>query len=162
MENPFDENKIQRPTLLMVVCVLTFIGSGWGVMSNLFGLFTSGMMGGDMNIEKYSSVMGELETQGMASLVDSLMESLQASFVHAREIALCGIALCVVNLVGAILMFRLRRFGFYLYTAAQILLLCVTPYFTGFSILTWMQLLLSAIVSTVFVVLYAVNLKYMR
>ena len=32
MENPFEEqqNQFQRPTFLLVLCILTFIGSGWG------------------------------------------------------------------------------------------------------------------------------------
>ena len=42
MENPFEEqqNKLQRPTFLLVLCILTFIGSGWGTLSNLFSVFT--------------------------------------------------------------------------------------------------------------------------
>ncbi|MFR5958710.1 MAG: hypothetical protein ACLUHA_03330, partial [Bacteroides stercoris] len=37
------------------------------------------------------------------------------------------------SLLGAILMFQLRRIGFYFYTAAQILMLFVLPYFAGFN-----------------------------
>ena len=43
MENPFEEqqNQFQRPTFLLVLCILTFIGSGWGTLSNLFSVFTA-------------------------------------------------------------------------------------------------------------------------
>lgn len=43
MENPFEEqqNQFQRPTFLLVLCILTFIGSGWGTLSNLFSVFYS-------------------------------------------------------------------------------------------------------------------------
>ena len=38
MENPFETEKAVRPTFLTVLCILTFIGSGWGTVSNLFSL----------------------------------------------------------------------------------------------------------------------------
>ena len=43
MENPFEEqqNGRRRPVFLTVLCILTFIGSGWGVLSNLFSIFTA-------------------------------------------------------------------------------------------------------------------------
>ena len=38
MENPFSVEKTVRPTFLTVLCILTFIGSGWGLINNLFQL----------------------------------------------------------------------------------------------------------------------------
>ena len=38
MENPFNVEKPVRPTFLTVLCILTFIGSGWGLINNLFQL----------------------------------------------------------------------------------------------------------------------------
>ena len=60
MENPFDEQQrpIQRPTFLMVLCILTFIGSGWGVLSNLYSVFTSGFMdNATLHMEQYSNMV---------------------------------------------------------------------------------------------------------
>ena len=52
MENPFEEqqNKLQRPTFLLVLCILTFIGSGWGTLSNLFSVFTAGLTDSSMQM----------------------------------------------------------------------------------------------------------------
>ena len=38
MENPFGVERPVRPTFLTVLCILTFIGSGWGLLNNLFQL----------------------------------------------------------------------------------------------------------------------------
>ena len=38
MENPFSVEKTVRPTFLTVLCILTFVGSGWGLINNLFQL----------------------------------------------------------------------------------------------------------------------------
>lgn len=59
-------------------------------------------------------------------------------------------------------MFRLKRIGFYFYTAAQVLMLGITPIFIGFSLITITSLIFSAIFALLFIILYAVNLKYMK
>lgn len=167
MENPFEEkqNSPVRPTFLLVICILTFIGSAWSVLSNLFSIFTSGMMDSSLQMEQYSNMMGNIEGSASSSFLtgflNSSMEVLQATAAHAREIAVMQLVLSVISLLGAIMMFQLRRFGFYLYTAAQILALFVLPYFAGFSTLVVIGMLWSAFISLIFIILYAVNLRYM-
>ncbi len=66
MENPFEEqqNKLQRPTFLLVLCILTFIGSGWGTLSNLFSVFTAGLTDSSMQMEHYSSMLNGMDQGG--------------------------------------------------------------------------------------------------
>lgn len=160
------QNKLQRPTFLLVLCILTFVGSGWGLLSNLFSIFTNGLLDSSMQIEQYSSMMGELENSGsgsfMSGFLNSSMDVMRATAAHALEINIIQFVLSLLSLLGAILMFQLRRFGFYLYTTAQILSLFVLPYFAGFSTLVILGMLWGALLSLIFIVLYAVNLKYMR
>lgn len=168
MENPFEvrQDRPKRPALLTVLCILTFIGSGWNVLSNLFSIFTSGMMTDSLHVEQYSEQAGELESEGLPSFMSGFMESsvrvLQATAEHAREIAVLGLVLGLVSLSGAILMFQLRRSGFYFYTAAQILSLFILPYFAGFSMLVVLGMLWGGLMTAIFVILYAFTLKYMR
>lgn len=81
----------------------------------------------------------------LSDILSSTMASLQATFVHAKEIAVINLVLSVISLLGAILMFQLRRIGFYFYTAAQILMLFVLPYFAGFNFMVLAGMLFSAI-----------------
>lgn len=66
MENPFEEqqNQFQRPTFLLVLCILTFIGSGWGTLSNLFSVFTAGLTDSSMQMEHYSSMLNGMDQGG--------------------------------------------------------------------------------------------------
>ena len=165
MENPFEEqpHRIQRPTFLSVLCILTFIGSGWGVLSNLFSLFTADLLNSTVQMEQYSSMMDGMNAgETLSNYLSSAMTTLQETFVHAREIHVMSLVLSIVSLLGAILMFRLRKFGFYLYTTAQILILFVVPYFVGFNFYVLSTLFASGIFSLLFIILYAVNLKHMQ
>ena len=130
MENPFEEqqNQFQRPTFLLVLCILTFIGSGWGTLSNLFSVFTAGLTNSSMQMEHYSSMLNGMDQGGdsavLSDILSSTMASLQATFVHAKEIAVINLVLSVISLLGAILMFQLRRIGFYFYGTCRYVVFC--------------------------------------
>ncbi len=163
MEHSFD-NKPIRPTFITVLCILTFIGSGWRVVSNLLSVFTYNLNNTQVQIEQISNAAGELGDSGafVNGIFNSSMEILKITAEHGREIAMMSLVLSLLSLAGAILMFNLRRFGFYLYVAAQFLILFVIPYFTGFSSLVLIGIVYSAIPTIIFVILYAINLKHMH
>lgn len=166
MENPFDEEKKMRPTLLTVLCILTFIGSGWGILSHLFSLLTAGMVDSSIQMEQYTNMMdsmgGDSGSSFLSGLMSSSMEILQATALYAKQIAISGLVLSVISLLGSIFMYRLQRIGFYLYVAAQIVMLFVLPVFAGFSWLAISSMLFSGVVTAVFIILYGINLKYLR
>ena len=152
MENPFETQatRAKRPTFLTVLCILTFIGSGWGVLGSIFNFFTADVMNGDLYMETYNSMVGDIESDPYG-LTQSIVDQLSTSLAHGKEIATMNLVLSLISLLGAILMFNLRRIGFFLYTAAA-----------GFGFLTLVQMTLSGIVTLAFVIMYAVNLKHMR
>ena len=166
MENPFETNQLKRPTFLTVLCILTFIGSGWGVLSQLFSLLFTNLVDVSAQTEQLNTMMDNMEsgagTSFLSGILSSSQEVMQATMMHAKSIAVISLVLSLLSLCGAILMFSLRRIGFYIYTVAQLLLLFVVPYFAGFSMLVVMGMLFSALFTVVFIILYALNLKAMR
>ena len=67
-----------------------------------------------------------------------------------------AIGLSVIGLIGVIMMWKLKKTGFYVYTGAQLLGI-ISPMFMGGSI----DFGFGAIISILFVVLYGMNLKHM-
>lgn len=166
MENPFETNQLKRPTFLTVLCILTFIGSGWGVLSQLFSLLFTNLVDVSAQTEQLNTMMDNMEsgagTSFLSGILSSSQEVMQATMMHAKSIAVISLVLSLLSLCGAILMFSLRRIGFYIYTVAQLLLLFVVPYFAGFSMIVVMGMLFSALFTVVFIILYALNLKAMH
>jgi hypothetical protein len=157
---------LKRPTFLTVLCILTFIGSGWGVLSQLFSLLFTNLVDVSAQTEQLNTMMDNMEsgagTSFLSGILSSSQEVMQATMMHAKSIAVISLVLSLLSLCGAILMFSLRRIGFYIYTVAQLLLLFVVPYFAGFSMIVVMGMLFSALFTVVFIILYALNLKAMR
>ena len=166
LEQP-EQEKRQRPAFLMILCILTFIGSGWNILSNLSSLFTAGLMeDGQLVMQEFSSISDEVQQEGypnsLAHFFESSIELAKVTFEHGRSIATIQLVLGVLSLLGAILMFQLRRIGFYFYVTAQILMLFILPYFAGFTMLVWLIMGASAFVTLLFILLYAVNLKHLH
>lgn len=151
---------------MTVLCILTFIGSGWGVLSQLFSLLFTNLVDMSAQTEQFNAVMDNMESEAgtsfLSGILNSSQEVMQATMMHAKSIAVISLVLSLLSLCGAILMFSLRRIGFYIYVVAQLLLLFVVPYFAGFSMIVVMGMLFSALFTVVFIILYALNLKAMR
>ena len=133
------ESKPKRPQLLTILCILTFIGSGMGV----FGFF--------MVAVNYENTM-------------EIMRNVYANMPEAgfllntpRDFFLISFILSASSVLGAILMWNLRKTGFHLYTSSQLINL-VLPfiYFGGET-----NPMLNIIFTALFVYLYARNLQFM-
>lgn len=161
MENPFETNKPMRSNFLTVLCILTFIGSGWSVLSNLMGLLTTGIQNMTAEMSQFSS-NGNMGSSFLTAFTSSAMELMQVAALHATSINLWGLLLSAGSLFGAILMFRLKRTGFYLYVVAQIIQLFVLPMYAGFSIAVLVGVLFSAFFTLLFIILYAVNVRQLK
>ncbi|WP_294142740.1 hypothetical protein [uncultured Sanguibacteroides sp.] len=162
MENPFESSKPKRSTFLLVLCILTFIGSGWGILSNLIGLFTAELQNSTVEMQQLYQSAGSSDSGFLKAWMNSSMDLMQVTDMHATAINLSGLFLSLFSLIGAIFMFNLKRVGFYIYTAAQILALFVLPYYAGFSMLVWVSFVTSGFFTLLFIILYAVNYKQLK
>mgnify|MGYP001293446563 FL=1 len=148
MENQTTPEAPKRPQFITVLCVLTFIGSGFSFLSQIisFALYSkipdlfyqmSNIMGGEI---------GELYIKTAELFVNM-----------PRYYFLILAAVYVISIIGAFLMLLLRKIGFHLYTISQILYLGL-PLLIIHSPFNVPNLLLSMI----FVLFYARYLKLMK
>ena len=87
MENPFSVEKTVRPTFLTVLCILTFVGSGWGLINNLFQLvmFTPERL--VAQIQQITNMAGaEAQPSWVSSIMSSSLEVIQTTIMHGQAI----------------------------------------------------------------------------
>jgi hypothetical protein len=135
-------NQGKRPTLLTVICILTFIGSGMNLFSSLViaGFY-------DLFVEMATEFAEKFNLPGM-----EMITSATPSFFLFSALFYAG------SLAGAILMMNLRKVGFHVYTIAQILLIIAPMYFMGMKSPGIPDMVFSGL----FILLYAMNLKVMK
>lgn len=133
---------VKRSGGLTVICILTFIFSGLSSISFLFcSLYYANLPELIKNSPFSKDVPG----------IDALTHA--GIWFYILNSILYGI-----SLAGAIVMFRLRKVGFHLYTVSQILLLILPMvYMPGFK-----SDFSNITLTTVFILIYASNLRIMK
>ncbi len=121
----------KRPVFLSVLCILTFIGSGLGLLAFLLLIVGAGAI-----MSYLGSFGGALGTGSMGYLIISLVLSLASLF-------------------GAIQMWKLKKMGFFIYTGAAIIGI-ILPLFFGLVFSTF-----GTIITVAFIVMYFLNIKAM-
>lgn len=99
------ENTKKRSDLLTVLCILTFIGSGLAAFSNMF-IYLS-----------FDEVRYIFDDYGFD------FPELEMIFSGGKTFFMGGFILYILSLAGALQMWKLKKIGFHLYTAAQIFIL---------------------------------------
>jgi hypothetical protein len=129
-----------RPVFLSVICILTFIGSGFMAMSFFFsGVFH------DLIVKLSKSP--ELQFPGMEL------------FQYTQPWAfLTGTLFYLASLAGSIFMWNLRKIGFHIYTSSQLALIFLTTFFIYPGGLPSGDLL----ISSTFILIYFMHLRFMR
>lgn len=115
----------QRPVFLTVLCILTFIATGLGLLFGIIGLVAAGA------IESFAQYLPIGVDGGIVKSIISLL-------------------LIVASLYGAIQMWKLKKLGFYIYAAANVIMLIM-----GFGIF-------ALIITAAFLVMYYLNFKVME
>jgi hypothetical protein len=128
--------------LLKVLCVITFIGSGLGFLS--YGII---------------GIIHNFFTSNLSLIPDEQNRELIGMMLSAgRVFFYLNAVLYAVSFAGALLLWRLKKTGFHLYTASQLLLLILPlAYIKGFP-MPFTNIFLTII----FIWGYSGFLKYMK
>jgi hypothetical protein len=143
-----------RPQFLKVLCILSFISCGLWILIYFLGSFAMAL-----SLEKIATFWDKvLETQPHLENVDPV------EFFHAiGKYCVMGLFANIASLVGVIMMWRLNKIGFFIYAVAEFV-----TYFFGMDLAAGGQeksygsTIFLIILDLAFIVMYAVNLKYMK
>jgi hypothetical protein len=157
IDNENQENT-NLPVFLKVLCILTFVGTGIGILSGLYSTFT------------FSSSMEQLELLQNNPYMGNMSEFLEVNRKYGFIVQLMALSGNILCLVAALFMWKLKKFGFYMYVVGQII-----PLIGSFGLMGGLSAsnsmfagiaVVASIVGTLFpiafVIMYALNLKHMK
>ena len=172
--NEFDEEQPLRPTLLTVLCVLTFIGSSWLFLTNIYAYATAAktaqMISSVKNIsQKDSAIVNDSSVQHAGRKREfffgkriMLSVSKMMTVENIRKNAIGNIISALFTLVGAIIMWQLKRSGFYLYIAGTIIGISVPFFLYGINVMSIGISFFLGFFGLIFIALYSLNIKSLR
>lgn len=143
-----------RPQFLKVLCILSFVACGLFIL-----IYSIGSMAMGMSEDTISGVWDKvIESQPQLESVNPV------EFFHeVGKLCLYNLLTNIASLVGVILMWRLNKIGFVIYIIAEL-----ATNFMGLDMnvegadKSSLSMIFSIAVDLVFIVMYALNLKYMN
>jgi ABC-type antimicrobial peptide transport system permease subunit len=162
--------KPQRSQFLTILCILTFIGSGYGIISGITSLSIGPKMMSGVKAEQKRAMEEakhknqDIEDTTESRLARKMMGSAQ-EFMDPEKMKQSGMATIAANLLtfaGAFFMFRQSRKGFYLYVAGSIAGTAAPLIIFKGNMLATFSALFPGFVGIVFIVMYAFCLKEME
>jgi hypothetical protein len=115
--DPIPDKVSPNLVLLKILCVITFVGSGLGFLSyGIIGLIHS----------FFTSNLSLIPDEQNRELIEMMLSA-------GRMFFFLNALLYTVSFAGAVLLWRLKKIGFHLYTASQLFLLILPmAYIKGF------------------------------
>ena len=158
-----DSQPAKRPTFLTVLCILTFIGSGWGLISNCMGYFAASTTSAAMSQVKSMNMHSGTEEGKMAENLLNTMGISVFTEQNLKNNALANLAASVLCLIGAFLMWGLKKNGFYAYILGTLVGIIAPMALFGFgNILALGISIVIGFFGLAFCIMYGLNLKYMK
>ena len=152
-----------RSQFLTILCVLSFLSCGWGLAESGVALFNPDKVAQTPYTGHKDTGTGEEDRRDPKNFYqDSSANSDNPTPADPRLVqqqSLAQFAYSLVTLLGVVLMFRLRKAGFYIYLAGVLLGIVLPIYFVGFQALITS---FGVFGSVLFAVMYGFCLREMK
>lgn len=181
MASIFDEFEVQpkkRTTFITVLCILTFVYSGFLFFSNIYGYFTAKETAEKMQLMKKmtqsDSLFAKNDSKKAAkdtvadkeskAFTRQMFGSMATSFTedNIKKNAIGAVIAAIFCLSGAFLMFRINKKGYYLYLVGTVIGIVIPLWLYGSNLVGILGSVVSGFFGLVFCILYGVNLKDMK
>ncbi len=137
----------KRPVFLTVLCILSFIAAGLGILGYITLIGAMGM------VATVASGMEGME--GMEGLSSAISSGPSAGMTWAYIIV--GFLTTIVALFGVIKMWKLNKSGFMLYVGATVVSIIMSVVYSGFG-----AAIFGIVISAAFIVMYGLNMKHLK
>lgn len=153
--------------MLLVLCILSWIYTGLGLITSLMGLLR-----GPLSAEKMKEVKVNLlgllkETEALESdvVTDMVAKSIRITEVqnqHHYAVYSLTLLVILIGIYGVYNMFQGKKIGFHLYIIYSLLSVTQIYFFMKVSEVSTVSAIFGFVLSGLFIFLYSRNLKWMK
>ena len=128
-EYNIEQEPAKRPEMLTVLCVLSFINAVWSALSNFISFaFYDTFQSLFAQIAAGEGIYEDMAEQ-MGDSWEIMVNASSMTALIGRGYYFFEMALYIASFVGVLMMWKLQKRGFHVYTIAQILMLITTSVF---------------------------------
>lgn len=163
----FDEEIKERPTFLKTLCILTFIYSSFTIVTNIINVINPDRVYKMISSKK--KAIGDSATfkAGPRDADTKLSKRIELTLSDfspekIKQSAIGSIIVSLLCLAGALLMWRLKRYGYYIYIVGTIAGVALPYYLFGNNFIGVFSTASAGFFGLLFIIFYGMNLKSMR
>lgn len=123
------EEPKKRPDMLTVLCILSFINAVWNTLSNFISFTFYNTFQSVFKQMTEGEGMFEDMAEQMGDSWEMMVEASAMAFSISRGYYFFEMVLYIASFVGVMMMWKLQKRGFHVYTIVQILMLIATSVF---------------------------------
>ncbi len=156
-----------RPVFLLVLCILSFTWMGLSVLTGAGQLVLGPSSDQEMavSLKAMDKTIDELESKQMESWKPTF-EKFKIMTIRSNEnfygIGISGLLITILGIFSVIMMLKGNKNGFHIYIGYSLLSAASYYFFISPSVIPTFLIIISLLLSGIFVAMYAVNLKWMR
>ena len=145
----------KRPKIITVLCVLTMVGCCLSVIWDIYQYYS--ITQSEVSLENMVKSKGD--TYG---LMTGIQEVIRKAIDHALLNLIIGILCSAICFYGVVQMWKLKKIGFFIYSFGEIAPAIAAFFLTGGGLLSGFLLVSRLLFCIVWIVLYAINYKYLH
>lgn len=158
---------VKRPTFLTVLCILTFITTGFGLLSGIAGVFGGAPSEEDKinsSIQMNQSIeqLQKAKLDGLVHFMKQLQAMTESVYANFFAYNLVNVLILAIGLASALFMFNGKRNGFYGYLGYSLLGVILPYFFISAANIPAILPIFQTIISLIFIFMYSRNLHWMK
>ena len=149
----------RRPTLITVLCTVSFFIIAWSLWSGINKIATS-PGASEQQVRKALDQLSEAE--GLERFDNSDKMGANKMALNMRPLGFLIIITSLISLAGVVMMWKLKKMGFYIFTGSEISFLIGSLLILGVHSASLFYIAGTGLLSLLLITLFALNLKVMR
>ena len=163
---PTEERK-SRPGFLTVICVLSYIALGFGVLGGMLNLSNGPSSDAELKTisVEYAKMKSDLKSQGMNDWTQMIDQIEAMSYEMNDQFYLAGIINLLIVAIGIYAVRKMwtgAKLGFHAYIIYCLLSVCALYIYVSPANIPTFMILWNVFFSGLFVLFYGLNLKWMK
>jgi hypothetical protein len=160
-------NQEERPTFLLVLCILSWISIGLGIILGLPRLFSGPLSAEKMKESRVEmlTMMNEMRENGLdgfAEIFEKIQHMTEVFNQHHYAVHTLTFIILLVGLSGVWFMYQGKKLGFHVYIIYSILGIAHVYFFLSPSQVPSILTIWGVLISTAFILMYSRNLHWLK
>ena len=165
LENNQEEEK--RPTFLLVLCILTFVNTGFTILGGISGIISGppskeAIKESNVQLAKSIEQLEKVNLDYWVDVIKRIQLMTEAMYANFTAYNAVSVLVAMVGIAAAALMLKGKKLGFHVYIGYSFLYVLQGYLFVSAAVIPSFIIIVNLLIAGLFVLLYSRNLSWLN